>query len=305
MGAPDQFPIEGPVTANALQAATVALIAQEAWANGYILQFSTVDNKLHLVALPSAGLTFVSVNAPLTGDGTPGSPLDVSPASGAAAGSMSAAAFLQLAALPSALALPVSVANGGTGSSTLTAHAVLVGNGASTPAAVGPSASTGKLLTSQGASADPTFEDPITATGDSVDLPVSPLTFTDATSFVDSGIQVALPSGGTFWLAIDMLLNASSGTPSLAGDEMVNMRLYDVTAAAVVTGSDRGFPVLTQGATEGYASASATLRVTVASARTIKVQVRADPGSGSDLTANINSAAVSGLSQLNWMKRGN
>lgn len=49
----------------------------------------------------ASGLSSVSVTAPITGDGTSGNPLAVSPASGAAAGSMSAANFTKLAGLPS------------------------------------------------------------------------------------------------------------------------------------------------------------------------------------------------------------
>lgn len=53
MGSPDQFPIEGPIAANALTAATTATIAREAWADGYVLVYSAADGKLHPVAVPS------------------------------------------------------------------------------------------------------------------------------------------------------------------------------------------------------------------------------------------------------------
>ena len=56
----------------------------------------------------------------------------------------------------------VPVVNGGTGASSLTAHGVLVGNGSSTPNATS-TGSTGQVLTSNGASADPTFQTPTTA----------------------------------------------------------------------------------------------------------------------------------------------
>lgn len=49
----DSFTIEGPVTANALAAATTATIAREAWTDGSVLQFSTVDGKLHPAAIPA------------------------------------------------------------------------------------------------------------------------------------------------------------------------------------------------------------------------------------------------------------
>jgi hypothetical protein len=52
----------------------------------------------------------------------------------------------------------IPVTTGGTGLQTLTAHAVQVGEGTSTPAQVGPDASTTKVLTSAGSSADPSFQ---------------------------------------------------------------------------------------------------------------------------------------------------
>jgi hypothetical protein len=52
---------------------------------------------------------------------------------------------------------PVTVAHGGTGLTTLTAHDVLVGNGTGTVTLISPSTS-GKVLTSNGTGADPTFQ---------------------------------------------------------------------------------------------------------------------------------------------------
>lgn len=49
------------------------------------------------------------------------------------------------------------VAGGGTGLTTITAHGVMVGEGTNNVATVGPDATTGKPLVSQGASADPAF----------------------------------------------------------------------------------------------------------------------------------------------------
>lgn len=54
------------------------------------------------------------------------------------------------------LATPVSVANGGTGDSTLTAHGVLLGEGTSA-VAITAAGATGTVLRGAGASADPTF----------------------------------------------------------------------------------------------------------------------------------------------------
>lgn len=55
------------------------------------------------------------------------------------------------------LTLPVSVANGGTGTTTLTNHGVLIGQ-ATSPVGVTTAGTLGQALTSNGASADPTFK---------------------------------------------------------------------------------------------------------------------------------------------------
>src|SRR5579871_1931911 len=57
------------------------------------------------------------------------------------------------------LGTPVSIANGGTASTTLTAHAVLLGEGTSSIAAATIGTS-GRILTDNGAGADPTFQAP-------------------------------------------------------------------------------------------------------------------------------------------------
>lgn len=55
------------------------------------------------------------------------------------------------------IAIPVAPAQGGTGATTLTAHGVVLGNGTSAVGVTGPGTS-GQVLTSNGASADPTFQ---------------------------------------------------------------------------------------------------------------------------------------------------
>lgn len=51
----------------------------------------------------------------------------------------------------------LNAANGGTGLTSITAHGVMLGEGTSNVATVGPSATTGQALISQGAAADPVF----------------------------------------------------------------------------------------------------------------------------------------------------
>lgn len=55
------------------------------------------------------------------------------------------------------LTTPLSVPQGGTGKATITAHKLIVGNGTSAPAEVDTGSAT-QVLTSNGASADPTFQ---------------------------------------------------------------------------------------------------------------------------------------------------
>lgn len=64
-----------------------------------------------------------------------------------------------------ALTTPVTVSNGGTGATSLTAHDVLVGNGTSAITLVAPSATSGIPLVSNGAAADPSFTTAVVAGG--------------------------------------------------------------------------------------------------------------------------------------------
>jgi hypothetical protein len=63
------------------------------------------------------------------------------------------------------ISYPVSVANGGTGAATLTAHNVLLGEGTSTLGFSAPSSTSGVPLISQGASSDPVFGTAVVAGG--------------------------------------------------------------------------------------------------------------------------------------------
>lgn len=61
--------------------------------------------------------------------------------------------------------------NGGTGDSTLTAHGVLLGEGTGNVAFAGPSSTAGYVLTSNGASSDPTFQAAAAAPNDYQETP--------------------------------------------------------------------------------------------------------------------------------------
>jgi hypothetical protein len=99
--------------------------------------FQTVTGTGTVTSVAITAPTFLSVSgSPITGAGT-------------------------LALSLSGTALPA--ANGGTGATTLTAHGVVVGNGGSALAATA-AGTTGQVLTSNGSSADPTFQT-VTGTG--------------------------------------------------------------------------------------------------------------------------------------------
>lgn len=94
----------------------------------------------------------------------------------------------------------VTVAHGGTGDTTLTAHGVLIGAG-STPVVVTGTGSTGQVLTSNGSSADPTFQSAATPTPSAVGarsvlgvvadgVPLSTLTGTLYTCPSDPGLAI-------------------------------------------------------------------------------------------------------------------
>jgi hypothetical protein len=61
----------------------------------------------------------------------------------------------------SAVSGQLAVGNGGTGAASLTQYGVLMGNGTSAVTTIGPSSNTGYVLTSNGASAAPTFQAPV------------------------------------------------------------------------------------------------------------------------------------------------
>ena len=82
------------------------------------------------------------------------------------------------------------VANGGTGQSSLTAHDVLVGNGTSGITQITPSTA-GFVLTSNGTSADPSFQSPASVSPGSITLPNNQILVGQA-----SGFAAAEPMSG-------------------------------------------------------------------------------------------------------------
>jgi hypothetical protein len=145
----------------------------------------------------------------------------------------------------------------------------------------------------------PTFEDPITATNGTVNLASSNYALTGG--FADIGLDVALPSAGKYVITVDLWTVINAMSPS-TGDQVVYLRLYDNTGASVVTNSSRAVGCIDALGVSASISSSFTFQVTIASARTIKVQAFID---GSEDGHIISAGAGTQYTQLNWMKAGN
>lgn len=96
---------------------------------------------------------------------------------------------------------PVAVADGGTGRSTLTDHAVLVGSGTDPVDFVGPNAASGIPLVSQGLSADPIFGTAVVAGGG-----------TGQVSFTDHGVLVGSGTAAIDALAVGVTNSVLQGS---------------------------------------------------------------------------------------------
>lgn len=91
------------------------------------------------------------------------------------------------------------VAGGGTGQTSLTAHSVLIGNGTSGIVQVGPVASTGAILASNGAASDPGFTTatyPLTTAANTMLISTSANTVTTATFIAPTSFTPTLNFGG-------------------------------------------------------------------------------------------------------------
>ena len=128
----------------------VALISQGSAANPV---YGTV-----VVAGGGTGLTTLTAHAVLVGEGTSNVGL-VGP------GSTSGVALISQGASADPVFGTVVVAGGGTGLATLTAHALVVGNGTSNVSLVGPGATSGIPLIAQGVGSDPAFGTAVVAGG--------------------------------------------------------------------------------------------------------------------------------------------
>lgn len=108
----------------------------------------------------------IPANASVLVTKDPTSGTDVAPSpTGVTAGSYPYVTVDAFGRVTAGTAAPQTVAHGGTGATTLTAHGVVVGEGASAVAAAGPGSTSGVPLIAQGASADPAFGTAVVAGG--------------------------------------------------------------------------------------------------------------------------------------------
>lgn len=165
---------------------------------------------------------------------------------------------------------PQSVAEGGTGASTLTDHAVLIGSGTGAVSLIGPVASTGALLASNGVGSDPGFTTatyPLTTTANE-------LLYSSATNTV----------GGLTTANNSVVLTNGSGVPSL-GTSLDNDFTFTSATAAV----DRTLNVTNTDTTAANYSA-ANVNIVTQSATTGDPYLHLDVTSGQDYAFGIDNS---------------
>jgi hypothetical protein len=138
-------------------------------------------------------------------------------------------------ALSYALTVPVTVANGGTGDTTLAVHSLLIGEGTGAIANTGPGTA-GQIIISGGSSADPAWVTPTAGTG---------LTIIDTSSALSYAltVPVTVANGGTGASTLTGVL-IGSGTSAVTGNPITQ---FDV----LVGGSGNAITSIAPSATAG------------------------------------------------------
>jgi hypothetical protein len=166
----------GPLTGNAATATKWATARNLALTGDGTATFASVDGS----AAVSTALTFATVNSNV---GSYGSASAVATLTVNGKGLVTAAGQTTISITDANLSAAVSVAKGGTGDTTLTAHGVLIGQGAS-PVAVTTAGTVAYPLVSGGAGADPAFALLSVAGGG-----------TGAVTFTDGGVLIGNATG--------------------------------------------------------------------------------------------------------------
>jgi hypothetical protein len=228
--------------------------------------------------------------------------LDVSDTTFASTGTNKKIAVQNL--LGMALGSPVSVASGGTGLGTLTAHGVMLGEGTSNPgfATVGTA---GNILTDNGSGADPTFQQPVTKTIITASMASA---YTLTTSFANvTGLSLSLPSAGTY-LLFSVLRGAIVGTAtSVGGFVWIGTQFYDSGLAAAIPNSAAFLLGVTFQTTASSVNSQGTAGVgpilyTISAPTTVVVQGKYTNGSSVPLSIITIAADSSGWSSFSALR---
>ena len=158
---------------------------------------STLTDRTVLVGRGTAAIDMIgpgTAGQPLLSGGAAASPAYVTPTAGTGLGVTTNATTLEYA-----LTTPVTVANGGTGAVTHTANSVLIGQGTSAIAAVGPGTA-GNTLLSGGAGVNPAYVAPTAGAGLAVTTNATTLSY--AFNLVTTKGDLATYSTGPARLAV-------------------------------------------------------------------------------------------------------
>lgn len=187
------------------------------------------------------------------------------------------------------------VANGGTGLATVTSNNLLTGNGTSAVNLIAPGTN-GQVLASNGtvwAAANPITASNITA------ALASAYDITTNDTWENTGLLVSLPSAGTY-----LLLANVSGTVNISAGASgeLRIRLYNVSDASEVTNARRR---LTYSETTGkneIAVSSIEVVVTIAAAKTIRLEAFRTGGTPTFSIARITTGGTTGQTTLTFVK---
>lgn len=119
-------------------------------------------------------------------------------------------------------------------------------------------------------------------------------------SWADIGLDLSL-SAGTWWVTAEVLGFANTASPA-AGDEGMILRLYNSTAAAAITNSERPLVLLGEGTLGGYAEGVLTEVVTVGVTSSIRAQAMDVGGSTALANAQVQSNSTFGRTRMSALK---
>lgn len=176
----------------------------------------------------------------------------------------------------------VPVANGGTSSTSLSSHCVLLGAGTSAPHTACPSTS-GNVLTDNGGSVDPTFQAP---TGGAV---------TNSASESVLGSTFSVPGTPTTWFDVTGIsLSLGAGTYLLTANINFSTTATSTFSAKIYNSTDNADLVATsQSISSGFTGAMALSRtVTIAGAKTFKMAVQYNNAGSWNVFAGTTSATL-------------